>query len=253
MTSAASRVDLLLALTALDIRVRYGQGPLRLAKWFVDPIGFIAIYLVLVVYVIDRSGEAPGLSIACAVVPFHYAARTVGNALGTIRRRRTLMASFALPRGLFPAVSTLTEAAGFAAGLVLLALLMVLYAVPPTAAILWLPVTVAITLLVALAMAYPASLFGLWFPDLAPFVSHGMRALFFLASGLVALEQTTGAGSDILRLNPLTGLFEAFRKTLLYGETPAAWELLFPVGFAVLLLAIWVPIYTHEQRDFAKV
>ena len=58
------------------------------------------------------------------------------------------------------------------------------------------------------------------------------RAAFFVAPGVVALDQISGDTSDWLRANPLTGLFEAFRSVFLYGESPAAWELLVPCAFA---------------------
>jgi ABC-type polysaccharide/polyol phosphate export permease len=69
----------------------------------------------------------------------------------------------------------------------------------------------------------------------------------------VALDQTSEDVRDALRLNPLTGLFEAYRDVFLYGDRPAAWELLYPLATVVLLLVVFVPAYRAEQRHFAKV
>ena len=55
-----------------------------------------------------------------------------------------------------------------------------------------------------------------------------------------------------MELNPLTGLFESYRAALLYGHAPAAWELLYPLGIAAVLLAVFLPIYRSEQRHLAK-
>jgi ABC-type polysaccharide/polyol phosphate export permease len=79
-----------------------------------------------------------------------------------------------------------------------------------------------------------------------------VRALFFIAPGLIALDQLSGTARDLLPFNPLTGLFETFRDALLYGQAPAAWQLLVPLGFAVAILAISYPIYRSEQSQFAK-
>jgi ABC-type polysaccharide/polyol phosphate export permease len=54
-------------------------------------------------------------------------------------------------------------------------------------------------------------------------------------------------------LNPFSGLFELYRDVFLTGETPSAWEFLYPIGIASLLLAIFVPLFRAEQRQFAKV
>jgi ABC-type polysaccharide/polyol phosphate export permease len=53
-------------------------------------------------------------------------------------------------------------------------------------------------------------------------------------------------------VNPFTGLFEAYRDALLYGVSPAAWELLVPLGAAALILLVTVPIYRREQPHLAK-
>jgi hypothetical protein len=37
------------------------------------------------------------------------------------------------------------------------------------------------------------------------------------------------------------------------GHSPPAWELLFPLGLALLLIAVFVPVYRRQQRHFAKV
>ena len=51
---------------------------------------------------------------------------------------------------------------------------------------------------------------------------------------------------------PLTGIFESYRSVLLYGHSPAPWQLLYPTAFSVVLLALVLPVYRREQRQFAK-
>ena len=245
--------DLLAALSQSDLRARYGRGPWRLLKWLVDPFALVGIYLLLVTIVRPRGGPAPGLSLACAVIPFQLVMMAVVNALDAVKLRRSIIANMAFPRIFLPLASALTETLAFAASLLLIAAMMVVYGVPPTLDTLWLPLVVAVNVAVAAAAAYPATLVGLWLPDLRPFAVSLVRAMFFLAPGLVALEQITGQANSLVRINPLTGLFEAYRDVLLYGRPPAAWELLWPLGFAALLLAVFLPIYRIEQRQFAKV
>jgi ABC-type polysaccharide/polyol phosphate export permease len=156
-------------------------------------------------------------------------------------------------RVLIPVSATLTETLAFAASLVLVALMMVIYGIAPTAAVVWLPVVIALNVLLAVACAYGASLGGLWFSDLRPFAVSFVRTMFFLAPGLVPLSEIGGRANDLIRINPLTGLFEAYRAILVHGHRPAAWQLLFPLAAAVILLAVFVPIYVRDQRQFAKV
>lgn len=251
--SRASRLrDLLAALAVSDLRARYGRGRMRAVKWLVDPFAVVGVYLLLVALVLDRGGRAPGLSLACAVVPFQLIMMACVNGLRAVELRRSIILNMSFPRLLIPVAGTLTESLAFGASLVLLALMMAIYGIAPTPAILWLPVALAVTVLLAVAVAYPAALIGLWYPEMHLFLVSLVRTLFFLAPGLVALDQIGGHTRDVLPINPLTGLFESYRDALLYGHSPAAWQLLVPIGVAVALLAVSVPVFRREQASFAK-
>jgi lipopolysaccharide transport system permease protein len=247
------RLDLLLALSRADLRARYGRGRFRLAKWLLDPFALVGVYLVLVTVVLRRGGPAAGLSLACAVVPFQLMMMTVGNSLDAVQSRVSIIANMRVSRSLLPVASAITEMVAFLANLSLLGLMMAIYGVAPTATLVWLPVILAINFALAVALAYPASLLGLSLPELRPAAISLVRALFFLAPGLVSLNQITGTTNDLVRLNPLTGLVEAYRDVFLRGQSPAAWELLLPLALSAVLAGVFVPLYRREQRHFAKV
>jgi lipopolysaccharide transport system permease protein len=232
--------------------MRYGRGRLTMVKWLLDPYAVAGVYLLLIAFVLDRPGEAAGLSLACAIVPFQLVLMTVLNSLTAVQSRRSIVVNMRFERALIPFSSAVTEGVGFLATLTLIAVMMVAYGVELTAAVLWLPVLVATTFLVAVALAYPVALVGLWFPETRPFMLSLTRAAFFLAPGVVALDQISDDTSNWLWANPLTGLFEAFRSVFLYGESPAAAELLLPCAFAVVTLALFVPVFRREGPQFAK-
>ena len=232
--------------------MRYGRGRLRFLKWILDPLAALGVYLLLVSIVLARGEDAVGLSLACAVIPFTLLMASVVNALTSVQLRGSILLNMGFPRMLIPIASVTTETVAFSASLVLIPVMMLVYGIGPTAAILWLPVALALTVVLALALAYPSTLFGIWYPELQPFAVSFARAAFFIAAGLIALDEVTGTARDLLPFNPLTGLFEAYRDALLYGHAPAAWELLVPLAAALLVLAVSVPLYMREQSRIAK-
>jgi lipopolysaccharide transport system permease protein len=246
-------LDVVISLTISDLKVRYGRGGWRLVKWIADPFAVVGVYLVLVTLVLDRPGEAPGLSLACAVIPFQLFTASVVNAMSAIAARRSIVLNMGFNRTLIPLSGTLTETIAFGASLLLFALMMAVYGVAPTVSILWLPVVIAVTLLLSVGVAYPAALLGIWMPDIGYLVQSFVRVLFFIAPGLVPLSQIHGAAHNLLMLNPMTGLFESYRDALLYGDAPGAVELLYPAALGVALLLLFVPLFRSEQRQFAKI
>lgn len=251
--SLARSADLLRVLAESDLRFRYGRGPWRFVRWLLEPVALVGVYLLLVTFILDQSGTAVGLSLTCAVIPFQLVMLTIANAMTTLEARRPILLNMAFSRSLLPPSCALTECVGFASSFLLLIVIMAAYGVAPTWSILWFPLVLLVNVLLAIAAAYPAILLGIWLRELKAFVLSFVRILFFLAPALVPLNQTSESIRGVLKVNPLTGLFEAYRDVFLYGQRPAAWELFSPLICAVVLFAIFVPIYRSEQRQFAKV
>lgn len=250
---ARRRLAVLVALARSDLRFRYGRGPARVLKWLLDPYAATGIYLLLIAFVLNRPGAAPGLSLACAVVPFHLVVSTVVNALSAIDRRHSVILNMAFDRMLIPVASTATEAVAFAASLTLIPAMMIAYGIAPTMAILWTPVLTAVTALFAVSLAFPAAIFGLWFYNVRNVAVSVVRAFFFLAPGLVPLAQIHGNMRTLFEVSPLTGLFESYRAVFLFGRSPSALDLGVPLAAAALLLALFVPLYRLEQTQLAKI
>jgi lipopolysaccharide transport system permease protein len=246
-------VDLLRALTESDLRFRYGRGGGRWARWLLEPFALVGIYLLLITFVVDRPGTAPGLSLAAAIVPFQLVISTVSNAMEGLETRRPILQNMAFARNLMPISSALTESASFVASFAIVIIMMIAYGIAPTPALAWLPLVILVNEYLAVAAAYAAAILGLWLRELKLFLLSFVRMLFFLGPGLVPLAQTSPHVQSLLRLNPLSGMFEAYRDVFLYGQAPAAWELLYPFAIASGILALFVPIYRAEQRQFAKV
>ena len=222
-------------------------------KWLADPYALLGVYLLLVVFVLDRFGDAPALSLACAIVPFQLVMMTVLNALGAVNLRSSIVLNMSFDRMLIPLSSAVTESVGFIASLTLVALTMAAHSVAPTMAILWLPLVIAMNFVFATACAYAASLIGLWFREVRPFVISFVRAMFFLAPGLVQIEEVPEGAQRLIKVNPLSGLFESYRSVLVDGHRPSSWQLLYPLGTSLLLLAVALPLYRRERHHFAKV
>jgi lipopolysaccharide transport system permease protein len=246
-------LTVLVGLAAADLKLRYGRGRASTIKWLLDPVAATGVYLILVEFVLDRPGGAWALSIACAVFPFQLLMMTIINALNAVRLRQSIISNMEFPKILLPISSALTESVAFIGTLPIFAIMMVAYGEEPEWSIVWLPFLILMTIFAAIACAYPAALIGVWFRELHNFIVSGVRTLFFLAAGLVALDSVHGTARDLLPFNPLTGIFEAYRSVIIVGESPEWWMVLYPLAFASLMFAAFLPLYRREQTQFAKV
>jgi ABC-type polysaccharide/polyol phosphate export permease len=245
------RVHLLMALARSDLRVRYGRGGWQVVHWFVNPFALVGIYLLLRI-VLGRGGNEAALSIACAVVPFTIVLLAFESSMRAVDLRQPILLNQRFDRMLIPPATVITETVAFAASFVMFPLAMIFYGVGPTFALLWLPVVVAATLILAIGVAWPAALLGLWLPTTRVFAGQGLRILFFAAPGVIALAEVPEDVRQWIIYNPLTGLFESFRHVFLYGDSPEFWQLAYPALVGALLTLAFLPLYRREQRHFAK-
>ena len=242
---------MLVALARSDLRIRYGRGAWQVVKWLIDPFALVGIYLLLRI-ILDRGGEAVGLSVACAVVPFQIVFLSASSAMSAISLREPILLNMRFDRMLIPPAAVLTEALAFGASFLLFPITMIFYGVAPTAALLWLPVVIGITVLLAFGVAWPAALLGLWVPHVKVFASQALRIAFFAAPGLVALAEVSDGVRRWIIYNPLTGLFESYRHVFLYGDSPEWWQLVVPAATGAVLALAFIPLYRREERHFAK-
>jgi ABC-type polysaccharide/polyol phosphate export permease len=192
------------------------------------------------------------LSVACAVVPFQIVILTADSAMAAVSLREPILLNRAFDRMLIPPASVLTESLAFAASFLIFPITMIVYGIGPQPSLIWLPVVVTSTLMLALGLAWPFALLGLWFPTAKVFATQVLRILFFAAPGVIALSEVSPAVHRWIVLNPFTGLFESFRHVFLYGNTPPLWEICYPAAVGLLLTLSFVPLYRREQRHFAK-
>ena len=245
------RLHVLAALTRSDLRLRYGRGGWQVVNWLVTPFALVGTFVLLRI-ILGRGGQEAALSIACAVVPFQIVLLGFDSAMNSVSLREPILLNRRFDRMLLPPSSVMTEGFAFGASFLMFPLTMAYYGVAPTAALLWLPLVVAVTFVLAFGAAWPAALLGVWLPTLRPFATQALRILFFAAPGIVALAEVPPDVREWVVFNPLTGLFESFRHVFLYGDAPELWQLAYPAGIGVALTLVFVPLYRREQRHFAK-
>ena len=221
-------------------------------KWLFDPFFALGVYFILVAVMLDRGGREQSLLIACSVVPFQLVMTSFTSSLGAVRLRRSILTNMRFARGLLPLATVLTETVAFGAALTLLAATMAFSGISPTLSAFWLLALIPETIVLALAFAYPATIFGLLYPDLRSFGVSAIRTLYFLGPSLVALEAIHGVTYDLLKLNPLSGIFEGYRAALLYGETPPFWTFAIPLGYAALSFADLRPALPGRVETFRQ-
>ncbi len=250
--------DLIYYLTWRDIKVRYKQTELGVAWVLLQPLLTSGIFAVLFGLLIGGSNElSPAgvpyfLSTFCGMLAWRLFAESLTRAGGSLVTSRELITKVYFPRLIVPLASVLGGLVDFAITLVALVLLMVWNQIVPSWAILWLPAFVLLAVLASLAV-------GLWLSALAAIYRDFLYAQPFLIQVGMFVSPVIYATSFLRErlpdwalvlygLNPMAGVIEGFRWSLLGAADPPGLVLI-PSTLMTLVLLVAGLVYFRRTED----
>lgn len=240
-----------------DILVRYKQTVIGVAWALIRP--FLTMLVFTIVFNKVAKLEAPGavpyaLLVFAAMLPWQFFATALGESSNSLIGNANLISKVYFPRLIVPAGSIITSFVDFLIMLVLMAGMMLWYGFWPDARLLTLPLFI----LLAFGAAFGA---GLWlcalnvkyrdFRYIVPFIVQ-----FGLYISPVGFSSAIIPGQWRLAyaLNPMVGVIDGFRWSLLRGQSPLDWTaLLASIVITLFLCATGIRYFRRMEKTFADV
>jgi lipopolysaccharide transport system permease protein len=238
-----------------DVMVRYKQASLGIAWAVIQP----AVQTLLLTFVFGKLAKMPAgnipypLIVLCGLLPWQLFTSAFGGAGNSLIGNSHLISKIYFPRLVVPISALAVSLVDFAVMLVLTVPLVILGVGLPGWQILFLPLFILLTLAISLGA-------GLWITALTVrFRDFRFITPFILQIGMFVTP--VGYRSDnlpnwqtVLSLNPLSGVVDGVRWSLLGGRT----GLYLPgIGTAVLsgviLLASGIWYFRRTERQFADI
>jgi lipopolysaccharide transport system permease protein len=251
--------ELLFFLVWRDIKVRYKQTALGIAWIILQPLLSTAIFTVIFGMLLGAPSQgAPyALFALAALVPWQYFSGSLTRVGTSLVNSAHLITKVYFPRLIIPLSGVISTLLDFAIGFVILVLMLVVYRVPPSFNMLWLPGFLLLAILTALG-------FGLWLAALnVRYRDVNYLIPFLLQIGMYITPVVYGSTliperyRFLLALNPMTGVVEGFRWSLLGGLSPAftAPGPLFGVSVCItgVVLVGGLLFFRATERTFADI
>jgi len=238
-----------------DVAVRYKQTVVGVAWAVLRP--FLTMIIFTVVFGrlagLPSEGQAPyALLVFAGLLPWTLFSTSLTGAAESMVSNANLIGKVYFPRMIVPVATMVAALVDFLISLVLLAGLMLWYGFFPGWQILLLPIFVALAMLASLGP-------GLWITALnIKYRDFRVVIPFLIQVGLYI--SPVGFSSSIVperwrwlyRLNPLVGLIEGFRWSILGGESEISAQG-FLLSLAVISFFLWLGIsrFRAAERTFA--
>jgi lipopolysaccharide transport system permease protein len=255
-----------------DLRVRYKQTAMGFAWALLTPLLIVASGA-LVRFAMAHVGgrdltvhELAGMSVKA--LPWSFFVGAVGFATQSLTANANLVTKIYFPREVLPLSSTATHALDASIGIAVLLVICPLFGVRYGAAILWLPVLLACTLMLTAGVALLASCANLFLRDVKYVVQVFLTFGIFFTPVFFEPHMFGPAGARLMMLNPIAPLLEGTRLAVVYdhsllrslavqtrgGEALAwsPWYLTYSAAVAVALFVIGLLVFHRAEAKFAE-
>jgi lipopolysaccharide transport system permease protein len=247
--------ELLYFLVLRELKVRYKQAALGAAWAIVQPL-FAATIFTVVFGIFARlpSDGLPYVLFALAgVIAWTYFAEALRRSSTGLVDDSELIRKIYFPRLVLPIAAVIAPVVDFLISLAVFALVMAWYRVPPTIHLLLLPAFLAMNVGLALA-------FGLWlgplnvrYRDIKHILPFLIQVWMYALPIVYPLSMVPERWRLLYSLNPMVGIIEGFRWTLLGTTAPNPTAVAMTIALTIALLAGGLMFFKREERSFADV
>src|SRR5438270_1598523 len=246
--------ELVYCLALRDIKVRYKQTALGVAWVLLQPLLAMGIFsIVFGQRGLAANGVPYPLFVVSGLVPWFYFSNATSGASGSVVGNTQLISKVYFPRLAIPLAAVLANLVDLSIGLLLELVLLVVFGVGFGWHLLVVPVLVALIVLTALGVSVWLSALDVQYRDVryaGPFL---VQVWLFATPVIYSTGDVPERWRPLLALNPMTGVIEAFRWSLLGVGDPPLSGLLGSVVIVAILLSTGLLYFRRMERTFADV
>lgn len=245
--------DLLLTLALRDIKVRYRQTFLGIAWALMQPLAYMLIFTVVFSSFgrVRSDGMPYPLFSYTGLVPWTFFATALGLAVNSIAANMSLVKKIYFPREVFPMGAILGCFMDFLIASGLVAALMVIYRVPVSPHLLWLPWLIGLELAFLLGMGLLAGALNVFFRDVKYIVPLCVQLGLFITPVIYSTSEVPSSLRAWYMLNPMAVVIDGVRRVVLHGESPELATLLLSTVVVSLFVVLAYGYFKRVEVKFA--
>lgn len=236
-----------------DLKVRYKQTVIGVAWAVLQPLAMMTVFTIFFGKLarLPSDGLPYPLFALAALVPWGLFARVLASSSDSLVRDQRLISKVYFPRILVPLSSGLAALVDFAISMTLLVVLMVVYRVVPDERLLFLPLLTILLFVAALGVGFWLSALNVEFRDVQHMLPFLTQLWFFLTPVVYPSSLVPDGFRTLYALNPMVGVVEGFRWSLLGTPAPVLSSVLISVLSALTLFATGLFYFRSRERSFA--
>lgn len=237
-----------------DLKLRYRQTFFGIAWVIIQPLAAAAIFTIVFGRLTDlpSDGLPYVVFVYAALAVWTYTSTAVGAAAESLVENREMVTKIYFPRVLAPLGAVFPGLVDLAISLVVLGILMAITAVTPGVALLLSPLWLSAAVVVALAAGLWLSALNVQYRDVRYALTFLLQLWFFATPVVFPSSLFEGVARYVFSLNPMVGVIDGVRWSLVDGPAPVAADVVSLVSGLALLVG-GIVYFRAVERRFADV
>lgn len=246
--------ELLMFLVWRDVTVRYKQTVLGVAWAVLQPVFSMVVFTVIFgkLAKMPSDGVPYPVFVYAGLLPWMFFSNAVAGASQSLLNQQALLTKIYLPRLFVPAAAVGGGLVDLAVSFVVFAVLMAIYGVIPGPGLLALPFLVVLTTMAAVGIGLTLAAVTVTYRDFRYVIPFLIQAWLYLSPVIYPVALVPEPWRWVLALNPMTGIIEGFRASLL-GKDWNLQTLVMSFLMATLFLAYGLFYFRKMERRFADI
>ena len=247
--------ELLLFLVWRDTKVRYKQAVIGAAWAVFQPLMSMLLFTAIFSYVakLPSDGIPYPVFAYAGLIPWNFIAQATSRSGTSLVGESHLISKVYFPRLIIPIAAALAPAVDLLSALAIMIPLMMWFGMAPGWQILLFPIFMLLALLTALAVSLWFSALHVKFRDVGHIIPFFVQFWMFASPVVYSVTLVPEKWRALYSLNPVVGVIEGFRWTLLGQRAPSIETLLPSTCIVFLLFASGVVYFKRMERTFADV
>ena len=249
--------DLAFQIASRDVTIRYRQTGLGAAWAILQPVAFMVVFTLVFGGAAGISPDSNGVPYAlfslAALVPWMFFANSFLLSSESLVLNQALVSKIYFPRIFIPAGVVAAGCVDFAISLTILIVIVLVYGIVPSFAILVLPLLIAIAIATALGAGTALSAINVRYRDVRYVVPFATQIWLFVTPIVYPNSSLSEPLRTLSAVNPMVGVVEGFRWAVLSSRDAPLDLIAISAVSAVVLLIAGLAYFDRVERSFADV
>jgi len=243
--------DLLWSLVHRDLTIRYKRSTLGFLWTMLHPLLTMIVITMVFSHLFRFRLERFPVYLLSGILLYGFFQWATNQSISSLVWGGKLMNKIYLPKTIFVATACLVSLVNLLLALVPLAIIMIVNKSAFSPALLFLPVSLALTFICAMGVGLFVSTLAVFFTDISDIYSIALQTFYYLTPIFYPISVVPDKYVPIIHMNPMFYFVEIFRQPIHQGVLPEA-----DVVFRVCLIAVGAFIvgwwfFTRKCDEFA--